>query len=234
MSSLQVGVTLAWRVAEVAGDGTATIEQTLSKLTVALDLPGGDPVRYDSSAPVPPNGNAQAVADEFRPLLGKTVAVRLTPRGELQDAAAPVRKRGADSVLSPTDVRQILGRLLPPLPPANASSAAGWKDSQSHITPQGKIRIDGEYISGGREPPPSGPMEKIVATYQYHAAANERGVTLSVTDQDNSGAFYFDVQAGRLVRGEVNQSLTMQVTVEGNQAAQKVVSQMHIDFQPQK
>src|SRR5688572_3640956 len=69
-SSLQVKAALTWRVIEIDEHGAATIEQTLTQLTVAAELPGVEPVRYDSSSQERLTGAAKAVAEEFRPLLG--------------------------------------------------------------------------------------------------------------------------------------------------------------------
>ncbi|MBW3596116.1 MAG: hypothetical protein KY475_02445 [Planctomycetes bacterium] len=232
-SSLNVGVELNWQVRSVADDGTAAIEQRLSRLTMAAELPGSEPVRYDSSAQLreEPTAGVKAVAEEFRPLLGKATTLRLTPRGEILEDSPQPRTDRSDASLTVADVRQMLGRLLPPLPPDRIAAGEPWTDVQQTKTPHGGVRIEGRYTL--RDAPQEGkPLEIIDATYTFHADSKAPGVALTLGEQNNTGTFYFDPRAGRLVRGEIRQSLKMQVRVEETQVEQRVSSTLRIEVSP--
>ncbi len=235
-SRLRVAVELSWRVAEVDAAGAAVIEQTLTHLTVSADLPGAAPVRYDSRAPTNPQASAaaKAVAEEFRPLIGKTTRLRLTAQGEILAApAARASRAGQGGVaLTSGEVRQMLGRLLPRLPPQPAPRDTIWQASLEYPTPQGRVVATGRFAYRGPEVREGRPLEKIEAAYTFQVQAQEPGVAFEFAEPDNAGVFYFDAGAGRLTRGEVHQAMTLRLTVEENQVAQKMTSLTTIEIQP--
>jgi hypothetical protein len=231
-SSLNVAAVVQWRVVAVDENGAATIEQTLLQLTVAAEIPGAAPLRYDSTSQQRLTGAAQAVAGEFRPLLGKPVRVRLLPTGQIEDAAAPrADPSGAKAPFTANDIRQLLGRLLPGLPAEPVSATDRWEDRREQATQEGMIRIDGQYAARGSEMHGVRPVEKIEATYKF-SAGRGREVALEFHDQRHRGQFYFDAAAGRLLRGEIHQAMTLQLRSDDSQVSQKTASIMTLELRP--
>jgi hypothetical protein len=235
-SSLQIAATLEWRILDVDAKGVATIEQRLSHLSVAAEIPGAAPVKYDSSSQERLTGAAMTVADEFRPILGRPVRVRLLPTGEIDDSARePGAPEDGDEApaapLTANDIRQLLGRLLPTLPPAPVAPHDSWGDCREQSTLEGKVQIGAQYVARGTEMQDGRPVEKIDATYEFSAAKGKE-VALEFTDQNHRGAFYFNAAEGRLARGEIRQSMTLHLRLEAAQVSQKANNVMTIEVRP--
>jgi hypothetical protein len=232
-SSLKMRAILDWRVVEVDAEGAAMIDQTLSQLSLAIELPGAEPVRYDSTSQQTLTGAAKAVADEFRPWVGKTVRLRLTATGRVSDASGASTRDPSQSMdFRPGEVQQLLGRLLPPLSPEPIAPGETWGDRRELVTPQGRVQVSSRFKLRGPEPVQPTRLERIEATYQFDAGAPHQDVTLAFEDQNHRGRFLFDSAAGRLVRGEIRQSMTLRLTVEGAQASQRATSEMQIEVRP--
>jgi hypothetical protein len=234
-TSLKVNATLDWRVVSVDEKGIATIEQTLSQLSVSSELPGSAPVRYDSASQERLTPAAQAVADEFRPLLGKAAGVRLLPTGQVEDLAdAPEAAPGAAGPAAPfsaKEVRHLLGRLLPALPPEAVSPGDSWDDHREQATPEGAVNITSQFTARGAEPAGGRPVERIEAAFEF-SAPQGNDVALTFEDQKNRGVFDFDAAAGRLVRGEIRQAMTLQLRADASQVSQKARGLMTITVRP--
>src|SRR5690606_6081700 len=240
-SQMRVSVELTWRVAAVEPSGAAVIEQTLNRLTVAADVPGSPQVRYDSRTPPDSQASpaAKAVAEEFQPLIGKTTRIRLTPQGEIlrpgpgvlpgDRAARPGQGGGA---LTPTEVQQMLGRLLPRLPPQRPTRDTAWQVTMELPLPEGRAVVTGQFTYRGSEMFDGRTLAQIEAAYGFHGQGQEPGVIYECAEPDNTGAFYFDAATGRHVRGEVRQAMTMRLTVDDREVAQNSTSVTTIDVRP--
>jgi hypothetical protein len=224
-SSLQIAATLQWHVIAVDEQGAATIEQTLSHLRATIEVPGAAAVQYDSSSQEKLAGAAKAVADEFRPIVGKPARLKLLATGQIEDAP---EARRPERPLSTRDIRQLLGRLLPALPAARVSPGDVWSDRGEQITPEGKVVIESKYVARGPEEHGGRPAEKIEAAYEYSAATG-KDVTLEFSAQHHRGEFHFDAAAGRLLHGEINQAMTVKILLDEAEVAQQTQSRMTLE-----
>jgi hypothetical protein len=123
---------------------------------------------------------------------------------------------------------------VPALPPEPVLPDDSWGACQEQATPEGKIAIAAQFVSRGTEMRDGAPMEKIEANYVFSAEKEkEKEVALEFTDQENRGVFHFDAAAGRLMRGEIRQSMTLRLRVEESEVSQKAKGAMTIEIRPQ-
>lgn len=90
--SNQMDLTIEWQVQSVDRDGTAVIDQKISKILATIILPDktGKPVvhQYDSSVEKH-SGDARLLASSLSKLLDQSVTITMSARGEISDVKIP-------------------------------------------------------------------------------------------------------------------------------------------------
>jgi hypothetical protein len=218
-----------WRVISVAaGAGDATVEQTVQRIQVRLDLPPATPLEYDSNSSRSATGEAKSWASALQPLIGVAATVVITSRGEgkswnpsdkLQAVLDAIPETSSLRPLFSADALTKLARQgVCELPEAAVISGAEWKTAQDVKSAIGKFRQQTTYQLAGVAPGESASLAKITAVSQL-SAGNEAGASIPLAGQRElkkqrqTATFLFDPQAGYGVSGEGSQQFTTEKRV---------------------
>ena len=64
----------------------------------------------------------------------------------------------------------------------------------------------------------------------FPAEPNDMGVLIKVTEEDTTGTLYFSQQKGQLMKSEVDQDMTMNITAAGHEIVQKMEQKVTATF----
>ena len=241
-STADMAMVLNWNVRQVGSDGVADIVQSIERLHMKMQTPGGDPVEYDSAQPTQPQGLAKTLADSIQPLVGiefvqrmndrgEIIDVRLSDRGVAQLATAPAATQ-LQEIFSKQGMKSLLHQAATVLPEGPVKPGDRWKGVSETKSPVGKLVMDMTYTYRGTEIRDGRPLERIDVEVKvgFGEGPNALGLDVDVKEQQNSGSMYFDVAAGRFTDSVLRQSMTLETAVGEKTHRQKLDTQLRMRF----
>lgn len=227
--SNQMDLTIDWAVQAVDKDGTATIDQKISKIVASITIPDktGKPVvhEYDSSVEKH-RGDARILASSLSKLLDQTVTITMSSRGEITDVKIPeetldsmrqmpgsIEGRQAFSTESLREIFQSTGTELPESAIAVGES---WlvKRAFSIGSPHQFTRETTYTLAAGGE-------INVESTLVLNsvAAAPAKGEaefdTWAIEEQKSTGMIQFDLQAGNASSSDSETMLKTKTNYQG-------------------
>ena len=152
---LQMTMEMDWKIIQVDEAGLATMEQSFTRIRIALENPGVESLLYDSSATSKPLGEAAQIAASLSPLIGKPFRVVMSSRGAVQkvtlsaQAQAALNQVPAESrlkdVFTTAGLAQTLQRSHAVLPEQAVQAGDTWESDLKVVTPLGDLKIKTTY-----------------------------------------------------------------------------------------
>ncbi len=242
-SGADMGMVLRWDVAQVAPNGVLAIRQQIERLTMRMESPGGGgPIRYDSAAGGELTGMNKALASSMEPLIGVQFDQQMTNRGEIldvkltPDAQAKLAKQPTGAQLkemfSKEGMKSLLHQAATVLPEKPVKPGDSWKGTTETKSPVGKLVMDMTYTYRGTVMDSGRPLERIDVGMMVRFAkqANEMGLNVSVKEQKNAGALFFDAELGRFVRTEMRQTMTLVTSIGPKEHQQSLDTMLTMKF----
>lgn len=221
-SSADMGMTLTWIVEDVSAEGVAQIDQTINRLTMRMQMPGDVALRYDSAAPLPPEGVARQLAQNVGPLVGVRSTQQMTDRGEL--IGIQLTKQGAEAleassagaslkgVFSQEGLKSLFSQAVVTLPSHPVKPGDTWHGASEINSPAGTLVMQTEYTYRGTETHDGRLLERIdlAITLEFGDGPNAMRLDVTVDDQRSAGTMYFDAALGRFVHSKIVQKMTIE------------------------
>lgn len=212
-----------FRVSKVDSQGVAQLTTSLTLVTIRMEIPGTDPIQYDSSRQEVPPGELRDLAASIAPLVDVEFITTMNQRGEIIGVSLPEkedkkktnRKQGNftnESIFSKQGLKQILRQSFGLLPPDAVEKEQTWSKTDQVSSPLGQIKQSstftylGDVVHNGRR------LKKISVNTKIELPQppNAKESMLRVKEQQQTGQYYFDHQAGRMVESEITQRLVVQ------------------------
>lgn len=235
------GMQLVWKVESVDDHGNATIRQRFDRLRMTLEMPKAGPISYDSAKADESRGDAKTIADAVQPLLEASVAITLSPRGEITDVAIDdsiqqaVAKlsnaKGLQSLLSKEGLTNVLKQSLVVLPEGEVQPESTWKKSTELDTPFGKMKHVSNYKlleSEGR----SADIARIELSAMLEPDAASAKAKSRLKSQQQTGLILFDKAAGRLKSATVDQEIVTETSLKDTTIQVQLVSSLKVTLEP--
>lgn len=192
-ASIKMVFDLGWTVENVAGDGTASLAQTVDRLQLHLQLPPPIDIdfQYDSKSAETPEGQ---IWDRMGPMLealkGGKFTLKVTPTGEIAELKVPealtkvIEDQKAEAEqggggggggggffqmlgvgLSEETIKALMSQALCSLPKDDAAASAGWDYTNAmEMGPIGTMKTKYKYTAGGTEQVGGKSLDKINAS----------------------------------------------------------------------
>jgi hypothetical protein len=214
--ALEMTMQLAWMVEPSDDQGTGTINQTIEKLGISMQVDELPPIVYDSSSRTPPTGPAKEIADSVGVLIGAACKLKLSGRGELTsvEPSEPLRqaweKAKAGNLFTPEGLTRILRQSSIMLPEQAVEPGAKWDATDETASPLGTLRLASQYEYLGKEEYVGQMRDKISAATDIQLQANRtdlQGPVATLKESNQTGTLWFDSDAGHFVASEFQQRL---------------------------
>ncbi len=216
--SVETTMQLHWHVTSVDQDGTAVMQQKFTRLALQMSLAGQE-IKYDSASKERLPEEAQSIADRMGPLIGAAVSITMNDRGEIQDVqlsdeAKEALQAAAESskfkgLLTQQGITNLLSQSAPVLPKDPVDEGDGWTEETKTQTPLGSLNQKHEFKYEGTKEREGQSLDFITvkSTLQLEKKAGEGNPKMTLTEQEQTGEFFFDAEQGRFVATELRQKL---------------------------
>ena len=243
-SSADMALVMNWQVQQVARDGSANLKQSIRRLKMTMQTPGGKPVSYDSASSNPPEGLAKNLAGSIRPLVGVEFVQRMTNRGEIVDVKLSEKslerlKQSPQSaqmqqIFSNEGMKSLLKQASTVLPEGPVKPGTRWQGHSVAESPVGKLVMNNTYTYRGVEKVNGRPLDRIDVDVHvdFEKGGNQLGFEVAVKSQQNKGRMYFDAAAGHFSETLLYQEMTLETTVGKQVHTQRLKTKMKTQFRP--
>jgi hypothetical protein len=222
-----------WNTKSVGADGTANVEQTIDRIQISMSSPlGGGDLSYDSKKTDSASGVIwQQIGPMVEGMLGQTFKVKISPLGRVSDIELPAKLNEAiqkqqqspnrqagfgigGGAFSEKGIKELIEKSVLPLPEAVPAKDVTWMQHFENVMRgMGTQMSDTTFSHSGQETQDGKQLEKITAVTELTFEPVENPMAdLEITSQEGTAAFYFDAQAGRMVKASGTQVFAMEIS----------------------
>ncbi len=228
-STMQQSMDMSWKVGTVSPIGNATVSQTVERVKMKMEGGPFGAIEFDtSSTEVPANQIVKAMADVFRKIVGQEFQVTMLPSGKVQDVQVPKELLssitsgiGGASPLNEDTLKQMMEQSSVMLPGGVVKVGETWNSSQQVELPFGQMTVSSQMTYEGKDA--STGMAKIAMKPTISVTPKEGApIQVSLTKSEGVGRVLFDAARGRIVRSDLNLTLQMQVSQQGQVIDQSI------------
>lgn len=239
-----MGMSMRWDVNRLDAAGVYHIGQTIDRVTMAMVVPGGHNLEYDSAQKDEPSGMVKALAASIDPLIGIDFTHKMSTRGEIIDVQLSERSKAKMSstpsanqlqqIFSKDGLRSLLHQAATVLPQDAIQPGHTWTGSSETKSPVGNMIMDMTYVYRGTEPFNGRPMERIDVDVKVRFGddVSALGLKVNIAEQKNSGTMYFDAAAGRFAATELAQKMKLETIVGEQKHVQNLDTMLKMVFAP--
>jgi hypothetical protein len=228
---------MTWEVVDVDEAGTAAIESKVERMTMAMNTPMGQ-FDIDTDEKEDPPGMGAQIAASIRPMIGVTFSQNMDTRGKISDVVIPegalagMKNQMGGMGMSADQLKEMTSKVSPVFPEEDMEIGKSWNQVSESNSPVGTIEVDNTYKYEGTTTVGDELVHRIgiVTKMAFPAEPNEMGMMIKVTEQDTKGTLYFSQTKGQLMKSEVDQDMTMNITAAGHDIVQKMKQKVTATF----
>ena len=215
-SRAETELTLDWSVENVDDQGIAEIRQSIERVKMSAQTPGSAPLEFDSQQISPTDEVQQQIAGNIRPILGVGVTQRMSQRGQVmapdKDSESDAKRDPVGQVLDQGGLQELLNQAATVLPKTPVAPGDTWTGSSEFNSPAGRLTMDTKYTYRGPVESDGRTLEQIDVEIDFGFAKGPNALELdvAVTQQQGQGTILFDAEAGRFVRSNISQRMTLE------------------------
>ena len=230
-TNLKQTVDLHWSIKSVSSEGVAEMTQTIDRVRMKVDGPGGG-FEYDSETGKAPEGPvANLLAPLLKALVGAEFTLKMNSRGELSDIKVPsklvesLQKAGpaaaGGGMFSEDGLKNLISQSSLALPETPIEIGKTWTNTSRLPVPMlGTMVMDKTYTYDGVDAKEAALVKIGLNTKVALEPAADSNVAVKITSHSGKGDFAFDPQAGRMVTSRVNDKMQMSLSVMGQDLEQ--------------
>lgn len=224
---------MVWEVVDVSDAGVATVKSEIKRMTMTMETPSGK-VEIDSDSDAELEGMAKAVGESLLKLVGKPFMQTMDARGEVISVDFPESFAEVTKVMGKEAMEKLIKNASPVFPDRELGEGESW--SQESLTPMqggmGAMKIDSTYTYTGQENVDGKMLDVVDMDMKMGFEMPEDSPTrMELTDQKTSGKMYFDSVKGHTSKIRVEQTITMDVTMESQSITQTMTNRTEGTFE---
>lgn len=239
-----MGMSMRWDINDLDARGVYDIGQSIERVTMAMDVPGGHNLAYDSAQPGEPQGITKALAASVDPLIGIDFTHKMSTRGEIVDVVLSEKSKASlantpaagqiQQIFSKDGLRSLLHQAATVLPENAIQPGHTWKGTSVTKSPVGNMVMDMNYVYRGTEQVDGRPLERIDVdvTVRFGEDKSPMGLKVDIAKQNNKGTMYFDAAKGRFTKTELTQNMSLETNIGDQKHVQQLDTILKMVFQP--
>ena len=231
-------VDMTWDVASVDEQGTADMTQTIDRVQIRMTGGPAGTIEYDSDAEEIPEGPSGGVAVFYENFVNQPIRLKMDTTGKISDIVLPeklarqIKNASASpggAALSEDGVKQMLGAGMVQFAKKPVAKGDHWQLSRTvNIPPAGKQDQTASYEYLGPVERNGQTLEKVGLTIKIEIPGEEGAPKVEIEEQQSSGAFEFDLKAGRIADLKLDSILKSKFTFNGTTFSQDGKSSIKI------
>lgn len=238
--TMQQSMEMSWKVAAVTPSGDAAVSQTVNRVQMKLEGGPIGNIQFDTnSTEAPTNPAIRMMADVFRKIIGQEFRVTMKSTGKVENVEVPASllqavkesAAGASNALNEDTLKQMMEQSSVILPSGPISQGQTWESSQEVKLPFGRMKVDSRMTYEGRDSATG--LAKIAMKPTITVTPDENApLQMTLQKSEGLGLVYFDAVKGRISRSELDLTLQMQVTQQGQVIDQTVQQKTTMTLAP--
>jgi hypothetical protein len=226
---------MTWDVAEVADDGTATLNQTIDRVRMEMTLPqaGAPQIKYDSQAKEKAPGT-EMLSKVFDVIVGKPFVMKVTSLGKVLEMQAPDgvvqafknMPAGQGGMFSEDGLKQMISQSMLPLPEEAVAVGTTWeKSAEMQAPPFGKQVTVTQYKFAGDGEVNGKKVDKIDVTMDIKLeAGDDPNTKFKLKDNKAGGEIHWDNSAGQPAQSRIDSKMSFEITANSMTIEQTVTT----------
>ncbi len=226
---------MTWDVAEVADDGTATLNQTIDRVRMEMTLPqaGAPQIKYDSQAKEKAPGT-EMLSKIFDVIVGKAFVMKVTSLGKVLEMQAPDgvlqafknMPAGQGGMFSEDGLKQMISQSMLPLPEEAVAVGTTWeKSAEMQAPPFGKQVTVTQYKFAGDGELNGKKVDKIDVTMDIKLeAGDDPNTKFKLKDNKAGGEIQWDNSAGQPAQSRIDSKMSFEITANSMTIEQTVTT----------
>lgn len=221
-TTMQQTMDMSWKVSSVAPSGDAAVAQTVDRVQMKMEGGPFGTLQFDTqSTEAPSNQIVKAMADVFRKIVGQEFRVTMKPTGQVQDVQVPpellksiTSGAAAANPLNEETLKQMMEQSSVMLPATRVQKGQTWESTQQVELPFGQMKVSSKMTFEGTD---ASTGIATIAMQPTVSVSPKEGAPIQVTltKSDGTGKVLFDTARGRIVRSDLNLTLQMQISQQG-------------------
>jgi hypothetical protein len=233
---------VSWAVKAVDAQGIATVNQTIDRVRMKMDMAQGMKVEYDSASNKEPEGLGKTVSTVFKAMINKTMTAKMNAQGKILDLKlspemlAEMEKspllKPMEKMLSAEGMEGLTG--MGALPKEPMQPGKTWTGETALDNPVvGKQKIKSTYTYVGPKTVDGRSLEEVDAVVMMDFVGDSnRPAKVSIKEQDTKGTVYFDNAAGHVGQAKTTSKLKFTIDVAGQSIETSMTSTMRFELAP--
>ena len=218
---------LSWSVKEIQSDGSAVVEQKITRVRMSMDTGIMGKIEYDTNKGPGDNPLTKKLHESMGALVKGSSTMTLTPRGKIKDLklskeleAAFNKNRGAAGGLgggvNSDTLKQLVGQMGAVFPDKAVSKGDTWKQELKSKMGFGEMNVKSTQKYTGMQTVSGNKVARIESKSQF-TLTPKAGFPgkVSVKDKGSKATSYFSVAKGRLISMSGVQNMDMTISVGG-------------------
>gem|GEM_PF-502795 len=222
-------MTMGMFVKQVDEEGVASLEITMDRLQMEMQM-AGQKMEFDTdSDEVPAAGIGEMLKKAFDPLMSMTYTIKMDPRGEILDVDVPEESLKMlksipgmgqfGKMFTKESMQDMSSTGWMTLPEKGLAVGDSWDtESETNNPILGKQTAATHFTYEGSEEVDGKSLEKISMEMDMKFdgdVENELGIKMNIEDMTLTGTFYFDAEQGRLASSEIKQQMEADLEAGG-------------------
>ncbi len=235
---------LSWHVEGTDREGNFQIIQRIEQLRWRLEGEEGRVViDFDSDA-APTDSTAQAATASISALVGKSLRVVMSPRGEIISATPEADLQKAIEALETKDnllfvfsaegLALMLAQALPMLPDQDVAPGDRWQHTRRLALAFGTVTQQSEFTLAQPAEAQSATGHVPIELKSQIVLEPGEQVTLKIIEQQTQGKLVFDSVRGRYVSADVRQALVTETPFRDTSVKARVETHLQLSIEPSR
>ncbi len=238
-SSLQQTMNMSWKIGAVASSGDASMTQSVDRVQLTSEGPNGS-ISFDSAGDTnSASPQLSALSETYNKIIGQEFAMTMKPTGKVENVKIPeallqsIRKSAgsATNPLTEESLRSMMEQASVTLPSGTVGPGQSWDSVQQVELPFAQMKIVSNLTYDGIDPTTKLTRIKMKPSISITPKENA-ALQMTLKSAEGSGQVLFDQVRGRIVRSELDLTLTMTVSRDGNSVDQTTVQKTIMTLAP--
>jgi len=228
-STVNQTIDMSWTVKDAAADGKATVTVKFERLRLTLgEL--REKATFDSKDGKEPEGKLASVAAALKATAAlefdmtvdarsKVDAVRFSEKST--EAVKGLARTSGAEALTPEEVQKTMNQALLALPAEVIKPGATWNQTLSTKAAYGTVKVEQTFEYKGVKDRGGKMLAEIAITPTISVTADAKAM-VKLKEQKGQGSAFFDQEAGRLAEMSATQSMTLDISLGGQEVTQEI------------
>lgn len=221
----------------VDGDGVATMSNTIDRMVMQTEAPGVN-FEIDTNSEDEPAGPAGDIAAVIKPMIGAEMSQKMSPSGQISEIEIPDSMldgiKNGDPMMAQmfneNTLKEMTAKNNLIFPDKKLAQGDTWENVTETLMGPANIKMATTYEYLGVTEVEGTPLHVIRGRIELSFPDGVNGVDIDIAEEDSTVLFYFDGNAGRLIKSDMDQNVVMEIAAGPQTITQTITQKITVEF----